>query len=195
MAQSVSCGTLRWEGVRGWREGTVNPENLASCWRSYCVDGIAFFHTCAALFNSQRSLPKMTILHPLLKATNRRAASLGYCRKSGPLCWVCKVCNTGLGTGYIWVFSFLSFFLSFKSNQARSQLPTLSGGFSKEQKLLCDSLHCRWKKKLKRNPIQYRYSTCVCVCTLSLVFQPYSFLQEDYFPDNLTLSSIYLSLQ
>lgn len=31
----------------------------------------------------------------------------------------------------------------------------------------------------------------MCVCT----FQPYSFLPEDYFPDNLTLSSIYLSLQ
>ncbi len=99
MAQSVSCGTFKWEEGRGWSTGlSVNPDNLASCGCYYCVASIVFPYLSCTLQLSGFPLEN-DIRHPLLKAPNRRAASLGYCRESGPMCWVFKVCNTGLGTG------------------------------------------------------------------------------------------------
>lgn len=116
MAQSVSCGTFKWEGGRGWSKGlSVNPDNLASCWYHYCVASIVFPYLSCTLQLVGFPLEN-DIRHPLLKAANRRAASLGYCRESGPLCWVFQVCNTRLGTGDL---EFFFSFSSFKSNQLR----------------------------------------------------------------------------
>lgn len=82
----------------------MKPDKLASYWDHYYAASIVI-PTCAAHFKLWGFPLANDIHHALLKALNRRAVSLEDCWKSGPLCWVCKVCNTGLGTGD-WEFFF-----------------------------------------------------------------------------------------
>lgn len=92
------------------------------------------------------------------------------------------------------LFSPFFFFFKIQPAQARSQLPTLSGGFSKEQKLLCNSLHCQWGGG---GSMKQTETPRVCVHTHKPIVLDISveLISEDYFNDNLTLSSICLSLQ
>lgn len=115
MAQSVSRGRLKVE-----MEDRVNYRPICETRQVGIILGPLL--RCQHCYSYLRCTLQLggfplanDIHHPLLKALNRRAVSLEDCWKSGPLCWVCKVCNTGLGTGD-WELFFSS---SFKSNQLR----------------------------------------------------------------------------
>lgn len=148
----------------GWRAQKGNPDHSAS----HCSHQHCFSYLCWTLQLLGFPLENHILL---LKAPNRRAASLGYCRESGPLCWVCAVVNTRLGTGdwealFFFFFS-LSFFLFHLLNPAGSGAEPAADiirWIFEKNKSSSTILYTAGGEKTKRTPIKNRYSVCVCEC-------------------------------
>lgn len=108
------------------------------------------------------------IHHPLLKAPNRGAVSLEDCWKSGPLCWVCKVCNTGLGTGD-WEFFF---HLLNPTSLGEEPATNIIRWIFKRTKAPLRFFTLPIETMLNRKPIQHTQYVCKNTNPMCLVFQP-----------------------
>lgn len=109
MAQSVSCGTFKREadGVKAylWTQKTWRHAGTI-----IVLPALLFL---PALHSSTLRVPhwKWHWLQTLLKAPNTGVVSLGDCRKSGPLCWLCVKSATLGWELLLFLFLFFLFFL------------------------------------------------------------------------------------
>lgn len=154
-------------------------------------------YLCWTLQLSRSPLWKLHFLSTS-KASNRKAVSLGYCTESGPLCWVCTVCNTRLGTGD-WEFFFVLFRLLNPTSSGKEPATDIIRWILKRTKapLQFFTLPVDRKKpnRNKTHPAQIP-SMCVHVCMYMFIapcpwyFNQIHCFQKIFFSDNLIFSSI-----